>query len=134
MWGELVRSVRTGLRTGLVRSVLTGLWTRLVRSVLTGLRPGLTLAVWRGLVLAVQARLWSRLVLAVRSRLRRGLTWRSGLRPCRVRRFRTTGLLVPVRGRVNRSGPVLVLGTVAETVLAAHCRHHNPPDPPLAQL
>jgi hypothetical protein len=36
------------------------------------------------------------------------------------------GLLVPVRSRVDRSGPVLFLGAVAQAVLATHCRHRHP--------
>ncbi len=35
-------------------------------------------------------------------------------------------VVVPGRGRVDRSGPVLFIGAVAETVLAAHCRHRRP--------
>jgi len=56
---------------------------------------------------------------------------------CRVRGLAGLGLgfghglaaglvVVPGRGRVDRTGPVLFLGAVAETVFAAHCRHRRP--------
>lgn len=138
--------LRCGLwRRGLLRSgwLRCRLWRR-------GLRP------WRLLIrqrderrTGLRCRLGRRGRRCVSGRLgrclwrRRRLSWTlcrgllRGLR-CLLRRglrhVRATGLLVPVRGRVDRSGPVLILGAVAETVLAAHYRHRHLPDPPLAQL
>jgi len=106
------------------------------------LRPGLLLRLRRLLLRDLSGRNLSLRCLRVRSlslrdlRLR-GVQWgavRTGLLRGLGRVGATGLLLVPVRGRVDGSGPVLVLGTVAETVLI-WCRHRRRPShPPLAQL
>src|SRR5579884_2431261 len=138
------RLIRSGLRTGRLLAGQRDEWRsrlrrlrRLGRHRGCGLRCYLWLAlhgtVRHGLRRGVRRSLRVRGLRRLRRSLRRlGRLRRLRLR--RHRRVRAAGLLVPVRRRVDRSGPVLVLGAVAEPVLAAHCRHRHPPDPPLAQL
>lgn len=116
----LLRLLWLRLLVGLLRLGLR-LPVRLLRlRQLRGLRPGLLLVLGLVRLLGVCLRvlclrvlwLWVLWVCGIVGGFGGG--WDAGL------------VVVPGRGRVDRSGPVLFLGAVAETVLAAHCRHRRP--------
>jgi hypothetical protein len=116
LWSLLWCVFGLGLVRGLVYGLrrVWGLRYVLGRVLLHLLGLGLGLVrVWELLV----RRLWG---------LLRGLRGLRGLRRGIGQGLAAGLVVVPGRGCVDRTGPVLFFGAVAETVFAAHCRHRRP--------